>query len=128
MTELTLAATRDTIRLLSWLKSHAPASRLIVVANRTPAAGQEEVARREFEKSIEHKVDFILPLDQKSAAQSAKLGKPLAEVTKATKLGQTISAMADAILGGVDTGGKRNASLFNRLSEIKTLIPKKRKD
>ena len=36
-TELTLAAARDSIRLLSWLKSNAPQTKVYVVANKLPA-------------------------------------------------------------------------------------------
>ena len=39
VSELTLAATRDTIRILAWLKSNAPQTKVIVVAN----AGEDDV-------------------------------------------------------------------------------------
>ncbi len=78
VTELTLAAARDTIRLLSWLKANAPQTQVTVVANRVHAAGQLEISRKDFEGSIERKIDFLIPFDQKLAAQAAKLGKPLA--------------------------------------------------
>jgi pilus assembly protein CpaE len=134
VTELTLAATRDTIRLLSWLKGNAPRSKLVVVANKVPAAGQEEVQRKEFEKSIEHKLDLVLPLDAKLAAQAAKLGKPLMEVAKAAKLGQAMEPLAAAVLGeeALATGksGKKGASggsLLGRLGGVKSMLPTKRK-
>src|SRR5918998_4351983 len=47
--EFTLAATRDTIRILSWLKSNAPQARVIVVANQSPAGGAQEISRKDFE-------------------------------------------------------------------------------
>src|SRR3546814_8903397 len=34
VTDLSLAGTRDTIRLLAWLRSNAPAAKITVVANR----------------------------------------------------------------------------------------------
>jgi pilus assembly protein CpaE len=131
VTELTLAATRDTIRLLSWLKANAPRSKLVVVANKVPAAGQEEVARKEFEKSIEHKLDVVLPFDPKLAAQAAKLGKPLMEVAKASKLGQAMEPLVTAVLGeGAAAVPKRKgagASLLGRLGEVRAMLPAKRK-
>ena len=78
--ELTLAGTRDTIRILAWLKANAPQTKVIVVANAVPSGGALEISRKDFEQSIERKVDIAFPFDSKLAAQSAKLGKPMAEV------------------------------------------------
>ena len=47
VTELTLAAARDTIRLLSWLKTNAPGTGVIVVANRMHGSGQLEISRKD---------------------------------------------------------------------------------
>src|SRR5215207_9151771 len=41
--EFTLAATRDAIRILSWLKANAPQARVSVVANRVAPAAMHEV-------------------------------------------------------------------------------------
>ena len=85
VTELTLAAARDTIRLLSWMKSNAPQTQVVVVANRVQPAAVLEISRKDFEGSIERRVDFLITFDQKLAAQSAKLGKPFAEAGKGNK-------------------------------------------
>ena len=69
VTELTLAAARDTIRILSWLKSNAPQTQVFVVANRVHARAQLEISRKDFEGSIERKIDFVVPFDQKLAAR-----------------------------------------------------------
>ncbi len=78
--ELTLASTRDTIRVLAWLKSSAPQTKIVVVANKVPGGGALEISRKDFEQSIERSVDIVFPIDAKLAAQAAKLGKPLAEI------------------------------------------------
>ena len=75
VTELTLAAARDTIRILSWMKSNAPQSQVIVVANKMHGGGQLEISRKDFEGSIERKIDFMLGFDPKLASQSAKIGR-----------------------------------------------------
>src|SRR4029434_4044017 len=59
--ELTLAATRDTIRILAWLKSNAPQTKLIVVATRVPSGGALEISRKAFEQSIARSVDVAFP-------------------------------------------------------------------
>lgn len=91
-TEFTLASARDSIRILSWLKSNAPKTQVFVVANRLHAGAQVEISRKDFEGSIERKIDFSIPFDQKLAAQAAKLGKPLAEAGKGSK---TIAPLLD---------------------------------
>ena len=78
--EFTLAATRDTIRILAWLKSNAPQTKVIVVGNGVPSGGALEISKKDFEQSIERSVDISFPEDGKLAAQAAKLGKPMAEV------------------------------------------------
>jgi pilus assembly protein CpaE len=90
--EFTLASTRDTIRILSWLKANAPQARVIVAANKVQQNAQE-VSRKDFESSIERKVDVVIPYDAKTAAQSAKLGQPLAKVAKNSKLAQALHAL-----------------------------------
>ena len=80
VSELTLAATRDTIRILAWLKSNAPQTKVIVIANRVPSGGALEISRKDFEQSIERSVDLVIGEDGKLSAQAAKLGKPVAEI------------------------------------------------
>jgi pilus assembly protein CpaE len=104
VTELTLAAARDTIRLLSWLKSHAPQTQVLVVANKLQVAAQLEISRKDFEGSIERKVDFAVAFDQKLAAQAAKLGKPLAEAGKTSKTIQPIADLATRLMAIADDG------------------------
>jgi pilus assembly protein CpaE len=124
VTELTLAATRDTIRILSWLKANAPGTRVLLVANKVPAAGQEEVARKEFEASVEHRIDVVIPFDAKLAAQAAKLGKPMAEAAKNTKVGQALVELAEQVIGDQATL-KKSKSLLGRLTDVGKLLPRK---
>ena len=98
VTELTLAAARDTIRLLAWLKSNAPQSRLILVANKVHSSALE-ISKKDFESSVEHKIDFIVPSDPKAAAQASKLGKPIVEAVRASKASSAIKGIADHLVG-----------------------------
>jgi pilus assembly protein CpaE len=92
--ELTLASARDTIRLLAWLKSNAPSCQTIVVANRVQATGIE-LSRKDFESSIERKVDLMIPFDNKATAQAAKLGKPLVDAVRSSKASAGIVTLTD---------------------------------
>ena len=131
--EFTLAGTRDAIRILSWLKANAPQARVIVVANRVQAAVQE-VSRKDFEHSIERKVDIVLPFDAKAASQAAKLGQPLAKVTKSAKLTQPFSELLtqtvdQAAAEGAAEGApaKGGSSLLGKFN-LKSLVAKRPKE
>jgi len=103
VTELTLAAARDAIRIISWFKSNAPHTQLIVVANRVPT-GALEISRKDFEGSIERKIDYVIPLDTKTAVQAAKLGKPLAEAGKNVKALAPLADIAARVIAITDSG------------------------
>jgi len=85
VTDLSFAGTRDTIRLLAFAKQHAPEARLHLVANKVPSAGQQEVAQKDFEASVERSLDLSLPLEVKTAVAAAKQGKPLPQAARGAK-------------------------------------------
>jgi pilus assembly protein CpaE len=139
VTELTLAAARDTIRILSWFKSNAPQTQVIVVANKVQPAALLEISRKDFEGSIERKIDMLIPFEPKLASQAAKLGKPLAEIGKSAKSLAPIGELAARITAITDSGehddkpakgakaDSRGASLLSKLSGFKDRMPKKAK-
>src|SRR3954468_13946091 len=109
VTELTLAAARDAIRILSWFKSNAPQTQVIVVANKVQPQAMLEISRKDFEGSIERKIDVLIPFEQKVAAQAAKLGKPLAEAGKANKALSPLVELAARITAITDSGERDDA-------------------
>src|SRR5687767_2306930 len=104
VSELTLAATRDTIRILAWLKSNAPQTKIIVVANRVPSGGALEISKKDFEQSIERSVDITFPDDRKVAAQAAKLGKPIAEIASG-KMATPFAQLSNMVLSHASEEG-----------------------
>ncbi|QUT04489.1 pilus assembly protein CpaE [Sphingobium phenoxybenzoativorans] len=128
VTELTLAAARDSIRILSWLKSNTPQTRVLVVANRVHANALE-ISRKDFEQSIERKVDIVIPFDTRIASQAAKLGKTFAEVAKGSKVGIACTALMTEVQGAVEESdgaakpGKGGGSLLGKF-DLKAMMPK----
>ena len=136
VTDLTLAAARDTIRILSWMKSNASQTKVVVLANRMHAGGQLEISRKDFEGSIERKIDHIVVFDQKLAAQAAKLGKPIVEAGKASKtitpivalvteLMLTVDASASDTPNGKKPGRGGGVSLLGKFGDLKGLMAKR---
>jgi pilus assembly protein CpaE len=117
--ELTLAAARDTIRLVTWLKTNAPSARLILVANKVPAGGREELARKEFEKTVEQTIDMVLPYEAGLTIKAARTGKPLPECSAGTKFGQALNRLG-ALIGGDDPAltTKGKSSLLDQFGDL----------
>jgi pilus assembly protein CpaE len=129
--ELTLAATRDTIRVLAWLKSNAPQTKVVVVANGVPSGGALEISRKDFEQSIERPVDIVFPYDAKLAAQAAKLGKPLAEVASG-KMASPFTQLSGVVLShaseeGAVVDSKATAGAKSLLGGLKGMLAKQPK-
>lgn len=138
VTEFTLAAARDTIRLLAWLRSNAPQTQAIVVANRVPN-GPTEISRKEFEDSIERPVDVVMYEDSKIFIQAAKLGKTVGEVAKNSKTGQALLSVANKVVATVDDSDGNNdtakekvksggGSLAEKMGGFKLKLTKKAKN
>jgi pilus assembly protein CpaE len=131
--DFTLAATRDAIRILAWLKANAPQSRVIVVANKVAPVAVQEISRKDFEKSIERKVDIVIPLDLKAAAKAAKLGQPFAKAAANPKIAQPLNQLVQMTVSVVDgaeeatVAPEAKGSLLGKLGSFKGLIAKKAK-
>ncbi len=131
-TEITLAAARDTIRILSWLKTNAPHVEPVIVANKAQPT-MAEISKSDFEASIETRIDFVVPLDTKAASNAAKLGRVLTHAAPSSKASVTIRELADRIAalgtedgdGAVARGGKEKKSLLDSL-DLKGLLSSKK--
>ena len=104
VTELTLASARDTIRILSWLKQNAPGAHPLIVCNKMQS-GAAEISKADFETSIERKINYQIQLDQKAAANAAKLGQTFIEANKTSRTVSPMRDLAKAIAGVSDDDG-----------------------
>ena len=130
VTEMTLASARDSIRLISWLKSNAPHAQIMIVANKIQS-GVTEISKVDFEASVESKIAFSIPYDIKAAANAAKLGQVFADANRATKAAGVIRDIAKSVIGsGNAASGEHKMhtkkSLLSML-DLKAMMPKKAK-
>lgn len=93
VSDLSLAATRDTIRLFAHLKLAAQNAKIHLVINRAADANSNEVDPRDFAASVEHEIDITIPDDRKTMVDAARKGKPLIEVAASSKPGQAIDLL-----------------------------------
>jgi pilus assembly protein CpaE len=134
VTDVTLAAARDSIRMLAWFKQNVPGARVILVANKFQSS-VGELSRKEFESSVERSVDVVIPFDPKLVSQAAKLGKPYAELCKGTKAGQVWSQLMRQILDGADADPNevtakpaakdKGSSLLGKIGGLGSMLSKK---
>src|SRR6218665_262530 len=130
VTEITLAGARDTIRLLAWLKSNAPQSQVLVIANKMQTS-VAEITRADFEASIERKISYAIPYDIKAAANAAKLGQTFVEGNRTSKPAGVLREIAKVALGasdlaGSDPGAGAKKSLLGKM-DLKSMLSKKPK-
>lgn len=100
ISDLSLAALRDTSRLISVAKAEIDAKNLYIVANRVGADKRNEIDPREFERAIERKIDFFLPDDSKTIAAALNAGKSLSEIARGAKITGVLRQMCDRIVRG----------------------------
>ena len=128
-TEMTLASARDTIRILSWLKTNAAHAQPIIVANKVQA-GVAEISKADFEASIERKIDFTVPYDLKAASNAAKLGQTFADANRSSQASAAIRELAERVIGASDEeaaeGPAGKKSLLGSF-DFKSLLAKKDK-
>ncbi len=127
--ELTLASARDTIRILSWLKTNAAHAHPMVVANKVQTA-TAEISKADFEASIERKIDFIVPYDIKAASNAAKLGQVFVEANRSSKATSVIKQIGERIMGAseddLESLTEEKKSLLGGF-DLKSLLSKKDK-
>ena len=130
VSDVTLASARDVIRILPWLKQNAPEAHILVVANKVQTVAGE-LSRKDFETSIEHKIDVAIPYDPKMLAQAAQLGTSYAEASGKDKRGKMWNLLMRNILDAVEgendgqadkVNVKTENSFFERIGEIGTLL------
>ncbi len=127
--ELTLASARDTIRILSWLKTNAAHAHPMIVANKCQPA-IAEISKSDFEASIERKIDFMVPYDAKAASNAAKLGQVFVEANKSSKATTAIKQIAERVMGASEEDlasiTEEKKSLLGSF-DLKSLLSKKGK-
>jgi pilus assembly protein CpaE len=114
--------------VLAWIKSNAPQTKVIVVANRVPSGGALEISKKDFEQSIERGVDIVFPDDRKVAAQAAKLGKPIAEIATG-KMAAPFTQLSNMVLSHASEEGAADvkpvaAGAKSLVNNLKSMLAK----
>ena len=98
VTELTLPGLRDAMRILSTIEEAAAGQQVTVIANRAGSL-QQAMSPRDFQKALGHKVDFLIPQDEKSFKQAANNGKPVVQIDARSKASKVIQGIVASLTG-----------------------------
>ena len=97
--ERSLAGLRDTIRLQTLLREHAPQTSLLMVE--AGASGERAtVAKGEFEKAVGKALDAALPYDAKSAGAATNAGQPLPLAAPRSPVARELEKLVASIAAG----------------------------
>lgn len=113
VTDYSLTAARDCIRLLSHIKQVAPNASVHVVASKT-SAQQQEVEQKDFENSIEHATDVVVPNDAKTLLAASQRSKLVVDDAATSKLAAAYKDVLTAI-SAVDEDAEADGGWFSKL-------------
>jgi pilus assembly protein CpaE len=113
VTDLSLSAMRDALRIKTLVRETAPQTRLKIMLNQYRPLGKSDMPAAEFERSIDDKISCQIPFDPKSVAQAAGAGKPMAAVAKKSKGAEALRGFSKDLV--VAKAGKKRSSVLARL-------------
>lgn len=115
ISDLSLAATRDVVRFISFCKSVSPKTKIRILVNKSSGVGQVEVNKKDFEATIEQKIDWEIPLDAKLMLQVAKSGKILSQSAKHSKISKIFHEICSHIGGAGKESGTNAGSIWEKM-------------
>jgi len=99
VTDLSLAAARDTLRLAEFARALAPGAQQKILGNHVGAPHRGEVGRAEFERVIGKPLDLAIPFEPQTALATSSTGTALPAALRNSKATAEIAALARAIAG-----------------------------
>lgn len=113
VTDYSLTAARDCIRLLAHIKQVSPNASVHVVASNITSTPQE-VEQKDFENSIEHETDVTIPSDVKTLMASSQRSKLVVDDAATSKLALAYKDVLSAI-SAVDEDAEADDGWFSKL-------------
>ena len=112
VTDYSLTAARDCIRLIAHIKQVAPSASIHVIASKTSGVPQE-VEQKDFENSIEQEIGATVPYDTKTIMAAAQQSKLVVDNAASSKLSAAYNEVLAAI-SAVDEDADQAGSWFSK--------------
>jgi pilus assembly protein CpaE len=97
MIEMSVASAQNTMRMLEMLHTTQQSKKVVIVSNKVGLSSVGSLTKESFEKIIDRKIDYIMPLDENLALAAANIGQPIA--LSSSPLTEVLESLADNILG-----------------------------
>lgn len=111
--ERTLSGLRDTIRLQTLIREHAPQTRLMLVES--GATGDRAmVSKGEFEKAVGKSLDASISFDPKAAGAASSSGQPLPAAAPRSTVTKELQQLVSTMAGPVEAPKRRLFSIGRR--------------
>ena len=120
VTDLSLAALREVLRLKDWVANAAPQAEILVVANATRPKLEGDLPPAEFARPIGMALATTIPFDAKSIGLSARASKPMLLSAPRSPVAKAIRALTERIAGA--SAGKRSGGFT-----LRSLLPSRSK-
>jgi len=99
VTDLSLAAARDTLRLVEFNRVLSPTAKHMVIGNQVGAPHRGEVGRTEFERVVGLSLDGAIPFEAQAALTTSSMGTALPAALRNSKAAAEFAALAEQICG-----------------------------
>jgi pilus assembly protein CpaE len=117
VTDLSLSALRDSVRIVDLARSLDARSKPLLVANQVGADHRGEIGRPEFERGIGHGLDHVVPFDVKAVVASAHSGKALPEAAGNSKAAIEMRKLAARLAGREEEKPTKSGGLLSRFKK-----------
>jgi len=99
VTDLSLSALRDSVRIIDLAKALESRVRPLLVANQVGADHRGEIGRTEFERGVGGAVDLAVPFDVKAVTAAAHNGKAIPDAAGNSKAAAELRKLAARLAG-----------------------------
>ena len=123
MAEMSVASVRNTARILEFLNKEQTEKKVLVIANKIGLSSGGALSKKSFERVIDRKIDYMMPLDEKIALAAANMGQPL--ILSNSPLTGVLENMTNDIIGKNENSEPIKNQGNDEGWGIKSLIPTK---
>lgn len=114
VSDFSLAAVRDTGRLIALAEKIAPAAKRLVVGNRFGVARKGDLPRADIEKALGLTLACVIPEDMATVPQALNTGKPVPAVFPASPVTAALRELTVCLDGGVRSAPRGLLARFLR--------------
>ncbi|MDR3186983.1 MAG: AAA family ATPase [Holosporaceae bacterium] len=116
MIEMSFTSAQNTMRLIDFLNATQSGKKVILVANKVGLSRSGALSEESFERVIDRKIDYIMPLDEQIALAAANIGQPL--TLSNCPMTDTLESITDDILGKKDNARIEEAIIKKKQTKM----------